>query len=226
MIALCNSAAERQAAILVDNARASVKFGAVSGNRAAENKERPPVIETVSRYLFTDYSAKWPAEFEQENERVRLLLGEDLIRCYHIGSTSVPGLAAKPIIDLLPVVRSIERLDACTPQFEAAGYQAWGEYGLAGRRYFTKDRAEYRTHNLHIYQEDNPEIERHLAFCAYLRAHQNLCEEYASLKREAYAHHPADVAAYNDHKNRWIKRIERLAVNWYREQTSPGHGAD
>jgi GrpB-like predicted nucleotidyltransferase (UPF0157 family) len=171
-----------------------------------------------SQYTFTDYSPAWPAAFEQEATRLRLLLGDELVRVHHIGSTSVPGLAAKPIIDLLPLVRDIAAIDGLTPRLEHAGYQAWGEYGLAGRRYFTKDDGAYRTHNIHIYQVDDPERERHLAFCAYLRHHAQIRDEYAALKREVYAQHPDDIIAYNDGKNTWIKAVEAVALAWYRQQ--------
>ncbi|BAZ09169.1 hypothetical protein NIES4071_09750 [Calothrix sp. NIES-4071] len=119
---------------------------------------------------------------------------------------------------MLPLVRNIEYIDDQTPSLVKAGYKAWGEYGLVGRRYFTKDRGVYRTHNIHIYQADNSGIERHLAFCAYLRSHKQVCIEYEALKREVYARHPADIEAYNDSKNEWIKQIEPVAVEWYRQQ--------
>jgi GrpB-like predicted nucleotidyltransferase (UPF0157 family) len=171
-----------------------------------------------SRYTFTDYSPDWPAEFEREAERLRSLLGEELVAVHHIGSTSVPGLAAKPIIDLLPLVRAIVAVDDLTPRLRDAGYRDWGEYGLPGRRYFTRDRGEFRTHNIHVYQFDDPGAERHLAFCAYLRHHEPTRREYEALKRAVYERHPADVEAYNDGKNAWIKRVERAAIEWYRRQ--------
>lgn len=173
---------------------------------------------TASLYTFTDYSPEWPSEFRREAERLKQLLGDELITVHHIGSTSVPGLAAKPTIDLLPVARDITCIDACTSMLEEAGYQAWGEYGLPGRRYFSRDRGAYRTHNVHIYQVGDPDVDRHLAFCAYLRSHAQARNEYEALKREVYARHPADVAAYNGGKNAWIKRVEQLALEWYRQQ--------
>jgi GrpB-like predicted nucleotidyltransferase (UPF0157 family) len=169
-----------------------------------------------SLYTFTDYSADWPSAFEQEAKRLRTLLSDDLIAVHHIGSTSVPGLAAKPIIDLLPLVHSLAVVDERTPLLCDAGYRAWGEYGLPGRRYFTKDRGEARTHNIHIYQFDDPSVERHLAFCSYLRQHEPVRREYEALKRTVYARHSADIEAYSAGKDAWIKRIEPVALQWYR----------
>lgn len=171
-----------------------------------------------SRYTFTDYSPDWPSEFEREAERLRTLLGEELVAVHHIGSTSVPGLAAKPIIDLLPLVRAIAAVDDLTPRLRDADYRDWGEYGLPGRRYFTRDRGEVRTHNVHVYQFDDPGVERHLAFCAYLRHHEPTRREYEDLKRTVYAQHPTDIEAYMNGKNTWIKRVEPVAVRWFRQQ--------
>jgi GrpB-like predicted nucleotidyltransferase (UPF0157 family) len=174
-------------------------------------------ITLPSSYTFTEYSPTWPSEFEAEAERLRILLGKKLVAVHHIGSTAVPGLAAKPVIDLLPIVREMMRVDERTAAMELAGYKAWGEYGIAGRRLFTKDRDGVRTHNVHLFAIGSPEIERHLAFCVYLRAHAEARREYEALKRAVYARHPADIAAYMDGKDVWIKRIEPLAVAWYRQ---------
>ncbi|HZL89478.1 MAG TPA: GrpB family protein [Pirellulaceae bacterium] len=172
-----------------------------------------------SRYTFEPYSADWPRQFEREAEKLRELLGAELVAIHHIGSTAVPGLAAKPIIDCLPIVRQIERADSLTSAFEAAGYRVWGEYGLPGRRYFTKDDTTgTRTQNVHIYGEGNAEIARHLAFRDYLRAHPDICRQYEVIKRRAYARFPDDIDQYNDAKDAWIKRVEREAIAWCKER--------
>lgn len=168
-----------------------------------------------SRYTFTAYSPEWPLEFEREATRLRALLGDEIVSIHHIGSTSVPGLDAKPIIDLLPLVHDIARIDGYTDRMTAAGYRVWGEYGLPGRRYFTRDAGEYRTHNIHMYAVNDPAVPRHLAFCAYLRAHPDAQREYVAVKRAAYARHPADIDAYNNSKDDYIKRTEKVALAWF-----------
>ena len=173
-----------------------------------------------SHYSFSEYSAQWPALFEREAERLHGILDAELVAVHHIGSTSVPGLAAKAVIDMLPVVRDIDRIDGRADELIRDGYQSWGENGLVGRRLFTKDDDGRRTHNIHIYAVGHPDIERHLAFCAYLRCHKNVRDEYEALKREVYARHPNDIAAYCDGKDAWIKRMEPVALKWYRTRTN------
>lgn len=171
-----------------------------------------------SRYRFAKYSPDWPRLFDEEATRWRQMLGGLVVKVHHVGSTSVPGLAAKPVIDLLPEVRDITQIDVRATQIEEAGYRAWGEYGLPGRRFFTKDAGEYRTHNIHVYETGNIEIVRHVAFCAYLRNHDDERREYEALKRDAYAQYPADIEGYCDFKDAWIKRVEPLAVAWFEQQ--------
>jgi GrpB-like predicted nucleotidyltransferase (UPF0157 family) len=173
---------------------------------------------TPSLYTFTDYSPGWPVEFQREADRLKGLLGDELAIVHHIGSTSVPGLAGKSVIDLLPLVRDISHIDDHTAMLEEAGYKAWGEYGLPGRRYFTRDQGEIRTHNLHIFRVGDPDVDRHLAFCAYLRVHEGARREYEALKRGLFARHAPHMAAYNDGKDAWIKQTERVALEWYRRE--------
>ena len=82
-----------------------------------------------------DYDPAWPEKFKKEAERIRWILGDCCCEIYHIGSTSVPGLAAKPIIDIMPVVTDLGKADVLASQFEASGYEYLGEFGIPGRRY-------------------------------------------------------------------------------------------
>ena len=102
------------------------------------------------------YDPRWPARYEEEADRIRAILGDQLTAIHHIGSTAVPGLWAKPILDILPVVHRIGQVDALFPRFEAMGYECMGEFGIPGRRYFRKG-GEERTYHVHIFDEQHEE---------------------------------------------------------------------
>jgi GrpB-like predicted nucleotidyltransferase (UPF0157 family) len=160
------------------------------------------------------YDLAWPAAFEQEALILAAILGDGLITIHHIGSTAVPGLPAKPVIDMMPLVRDIEGVDRLVPVMSEAGYYSWGEHGIPGRRLFTKGGDEHRTHNVHIFQIDNPEVSRHLDFRDYLRAHPQVARQYAQLKMELAPQFPNDITAYNQGKDSFIKEMERRAREW------------
>ena len=162
-----------------------------------------------------DYDPEWPARFEAEAAVIREIVGDNLIALFHIGSTSVPGLKAKPVIDMLPVVRDIAALDALNEKFAAAGYEAMGEFGIPGRRYFRKGGA-VRTHQAHAFQYDNVyAITRHLAFRDYMRAHAEARAAYGELKAALASRFPDDIGAYCDGKDEFVKEYERRALIWH-----------
>lgn len=158
------------------------------------------------------YSDAWPQEFEREASHIRSAAGDVVSEVHHVGSTAVPGCAAKPIIDMLVVVKSLDLLEARSPALEALGYEAKGELGITGRRYFRKGSAfEDRTHQIHAFAEGHPEIARHLLFRDYLRSHPGAMGEYVALKRRLAESHPYDVDAYTEGKNEFIQGIEEIA---------------
>lgn len=162
-----------------------------------------------------EHDPGWTEAFEKEAAMVRGILGDDLINLFHIGSTSVAGLAAKPVIDILAVVADISRLDGREKAFAGAGYEAMGEFGLPGRRYFRKGGAR-RTHQIHAYQYDSVhEITRHLAFRDYLRENAGVRVAYEELKLALAKKFPHDIGAYCDGKDDFIKRAEAEALRWY-----------
>jgi GrpB-like predicted nucleotidyltransferase (UPF0157 family) len=149
---------------------------------------------------------------------LRGALGGLIVAMHHIGSTSIPGIVAKPIIDLLPVVSDLGTLDIGMRRVKSLGYECLGEFGLPGRRYCRRnDRISgKRAYQLHFYAHGSPEIDRHLAFPDYLRAHPAIAIEYEVEKIRAAALHPDNTRDYNDAKNDWIKRIEQDALRWWR----------
>ena len=121
--------------------------------------------------------------FEAEAQKIKDIFGDELVDIHHIGSTSVPGLQAKPIIDIMPVVKDIDKIDSFNKQMEGLGYESMGEFGMKGRRYFRKG-GDDRTHQVHVFQVDNKEdIHRHLAVRDYLRTHDEEMKKYGALKK-------------------------------------------
>jgi GrpB-like predicted nucleotidyltransferase (UPF0157 family) len=168
------------------------------------------------------YDDSWPEQAERWKAVLAELLGDELIRTEHIGSTSVPGLAAKPVIDLMPLVRDISCLDCLRPTFELAGFTWYGEYGLPGRRYVNNDDPEtnLRLCNVHMYAIDDPDVDRHLAFPAYLRNWPDLRDQYAALKQECALKFPSNIAGYMDCKNDWIQQVQIDAEAWWKATKS------
>ena len=163
------------------------------------------------------YSADWPESAQREIERLSDALGPVLYGVHHIGSTAVPGLAAKPIVDLMAVVADISLIHDASPILERVGYRGWGELGISGRRYFTRDtESGTRMAQLHCFLLGSPHVTRHLAFRDFLRANHAVATAYQSEKRRCSGLHPRDSHAYSDCKADWIIRVEEEALRWYR----------
>ena len=164
--------------------------------------------------ILAAYNPEWPQIAAAHVERLQVLR-PTLVTIHHIGSTSVPGLIAKPIIDLIPVVNSLTSLDEQRHRVEALGYQWHGEFGISGRRYCTlTDEAGVRVVQLHFFEATSPHVGRHIAFRDYLRAHPDEANAYAAEKRRAQKLYPANSHAYADEKDKWIRAAETRALNW------------
>ena len=137
------------------------------------------------------------------------------MRIHHIGSTAIPQTKAKPIIDILLEVTSLKVLDQKAPRLEAFGYEAMGEFGIPGRRYFRlNDSDGTRTHQIHAFEAGTPDVVRHLAFRDYMRTHPSIAEKYGALKERLTNAHPHDRSAYMDGKDAFVKEHERRALLW------------
>ena len=166
--------------------------------------------------LVVPYNPAWAGAYRTEARRLARILEAQLISIHHIGSTAVPGLAAKPILDLLPVVRNIEQVNSLIPAFEAIGYESLGEFGIPGRRYFRKG-GDRRTHQVHVFQESQrQDILRHLALRDYLRTHPEAAAAYGALKQELAERCPYDIEGYCNGKDTFVKELERKALEWVR----------
>jgi NAD-dependent deacetylase len=159
----------------------------------------------------------WAGDADEEAARVREALGARAVE--HIGSTSVPGLAAKPVLDLLAGLDSLDVEPARIRAMEALGYEALGEYGLPRRLFFRKGR-DARTHHVHAVEFGGPHWRRHLAVRDYLRAHPDEAAAYEAEKRRIAAH-AADRDEYTTRKAPYVEALEARALAW-----GPGSDAD
>jgi GrpB-like predicted nucleotidyltransferase (UPF0157 family) len=143
-----------------------------------------------------------------------------LVAVHHVGSTAVPDIFAKPIIDILVEVQCVGRIDEFNQEMIEQGYLPKGEFGISGRRFFIKGDEERRSHHIHVFQTGDPAIERHLAFRDYMIAHPEEAQAYGCLKQELAREFPHDIDSYMAGKNDFIKEIERKAHTWKRRRQS------
>jgi GrpB-like predicted nucleotidyltransferase (UPF0157 family) len=149
-----------------------------------------------------DYDPLWPSQFESEKIRIIRTLGDLLHTLEHGGSTAVPGLAAKPIIDMWAALRG-PLSAAPIAAMAKIGYEHFGEYGLAGRDYFVK--ATPPVCHLHCYPVGHPDWNRHLAFRDWLRTHPEGARAYGRVKRELAIRFSGDRMAYTEAKSDFIE---------------------
>ena len=167
--------------------------------------------------LIVDYDPRWPQMFQEEKQRLEAALGRWLLGIQHVGSTAVPGLAAKPIIDIMPGLRSLDDTPRIIGPMRRLGYQYFPEYedDLPARRYFRKPAGEaFRgggSHHVHVVETTSEFWRRHIAFRDYLRTHPEAAMEYAELKRRLAAEHGADREGYTEAKTDFIRAIEAKA---------------
>lgn len=153
------------------------------------------------------YRDQWSSMFEEEARLIQQALGSNCVTVHHIGSTAIPGLAAKPIIDILPVVKNIVQVDQSNDAMQKLDYVARGEAGMLFRRYF-QTRSENRACNVHVYEEGNSEIERYLKFRDWMIAHPDDRDAYGQLKKELALKFPHDILSYCMGKDEFVAGID------------------
>jgi GrpB-like predicted nucleotidyltransferase (UPF0157 family) len=167
-----------------------------------------------------DHELTWAAAFEREATALAGIFGDSLVAVHHIGSTSVCGLAAKPIVDILVVLSETATIDRFNPGMEGLGYHIRGECldaevpGTPGRFYFSKDTAGVRTHHVHACAATHPQVPDLLAFRDYLRSHPERAAEYGALKRALARRHRHDNIGYMRGKDAFIKGLLAEARAW------------
>lgn len=160
------------------------------------------------------WTPQWRERAETEMAWLEAMLGGELLELHHIGSTSVEAIGwAKPVVDLLAVVRSVQALDALEDAFAQLGYEAKGENGIPGRRFYAQG-GDRRTAHLHAFEAGAPQIGVHLRFRDYLEAHPERARAYGEHKRELAERFPDDTHAYQEAKQPFVQRLVQEAEAW------------
>jgi GrpB-like predicted nucleotidyltransferase (UPF0157 family) len=181
----------------------------------------------MQRVFLRPYDSRWAEEFARESSAIANALGSILVAIHHIGSTAIPGIRAKPVIDMLAVTTHVSLLDESATRLEPLGYEALGEFGIAGRRYFRKNNySGERTHQIHAFQVGSPQIARHLAFRDFLRVHPAYATDYDALKQRLAESYPNDISSYTDGKDSFIHDIDARAASWLLARTNEIPHAD
>ena len=153
-----------------------------------------------------EYDPQWPRLFAEEAGAIWNALGEALVAVEHVGSTSVPGLSAKPVLDILVGVTSLAAGEQKGPALAALGYECRGENGIPGRLFFRKvSEQRGRTHHLHMVEIGHEQWTTMLSFRDYLRADPEEARRYEVLKRSLAAQFRDDRVAYTDGKSDFIQ---------------------
>ena len=167
-----------------------------------------------------EHQLSWAATFELEAIALSRVFGDSVIAIHHIGSTSVRGLSAKPIVDMLVVLRETSTIDRFDSGMEGLGYRVRGECldaevpGTPGRFYFSKDTAGIRTHHVHACAEGHPQVVDLLAMRDYLRSHPERAGQYGALKRDLAVRHRNDNVSYMRGKDTFVKALIEEARTW------------
>lgn len=193
-------------------------------DRKAYGKGKEPFIKLVlgrarsgppQRVVIADYDPRWPEMFESERKLIMQALSDESLEIEHVGSTSVPGLAAKPIIDIMIAVAALgDARERCIKPLSDLGYGYVPEYEvmMPERLYF--NRVEPSSHHVHIVEIDSDFWKCQLLFRDYLREHPDVAQDYAILKKQLAKEHGTDVAGYTEAKSEFITAVNTTAADW------------
>ncbi|KMJ57128.1 glutamate-rich protein GrpB [Bacillus sp. LL01] len=168
----------------------------------------------MRKTIIHPWTKDWELVYDQEQNLLKEILKDELVDIFHIGSTSVPAIGyAKPIIDILIVVKEIEKVDRYNETLQKVGYEPKGENGIAGRRYFPKGK-QSRTHHVHVFQVGNEHIQTHLDFKIYLMAHPEEAKAYGELKLKLARQFPENHYKYQEGKQEFVNELVERARSW------------
>jgi len=158
------------------------------------------------------YNPKWKDLFVQESDLISSAISEFLVDIQHIGSTAIPDIVSKPIIDVAAAIDSLENIEKIIAPLEKIGFIYRGEQGIPDRHLFVKGGEEFRTHHLHVMFKEHHEWKKHLVFRDYLLEHPEEARQYSELKKKLEKEYKEDREAYTDSKTTFINGILEKAM--------------
>lgn len=164
------------------------------------------------KYTVEPYNPEWKKRFEDEARILSPVFSDKTVSIEHIGSTSVPGLAGKPTIDILITVEKIRTADEISDSIENIGYKPLGDYINKGSRLFVKESSGTRIVNLHIFERNHPHIEEMISLREYLRSHPEATKEYSKLKFALAEKYPDDYGLYRKYKDEWMNELKKKII--------------
>lgn len=166
------------------------------------------------RVVVEPYCKAWEQDFADIAADLRQAVGDLALRIEHVGSTAVPGLSAKPIIDIDIVIPDESCFETVVSRLAGIGYRHEGDLGIPGREAFDySGKAHLQKHHLYVCPKDSPEFRRHIAFRDYLRNHPEAAKEYSRIKEEGARLYPDDIEGYIAHKAPFIEMVYRDIQN-------------
>ncbi len=164
----------------------------------------------TKRVIVVPYDYKWKEEYEKIKSYIEKPLINSVIGIEHVGSTSVEGLSAKPIIDIDVIIEDYDKFDNVRCCLEDLGYYHEGNLGIEGREAFGyKEMKAFMSHHLYVCPRNSEELKRHITFRDYLRTHKEDRERYSAVKLQAAEKFPADIDGYLAYKSACINEIYR-----------------
>lgn len=184
------------------------------------NKDQINKLEQFRETKVVAYDIEWPLLYEAEQQRIKAIFKNDLVAIHHIGSTSVPGMLAKPVIDIMVLVSDIHILDNYKTGLESLGYHWMGEYNIPGRRYLWRIGNDKIDFHLQCFQRDHIAATNCLVLRDFLISHPEKALEYNKAKELASKKFPDDTHAYWYEKKSTVDRLLEEALAWHNKKQS------
>jgi GrpB-like predicted nucleotidyltransferase (UPF0157 family) len=170
-------------------------------------------METERKYSIEQYSKNWARRFHAQEKLLRSVLGKDIIEVHHVGSTAIPNMSAKPIADILVIVKNLKLTDRAKKKLKTLGYGLRVNYVVPNSRLLEKFKGNIKLYNIHLLSQSHVESRRLLNVKNYLIAHPAETKRYGELKKQIYEK-TKNYALYKKGKTNFLNALERKAIIW------------